>query len=83
MKKCVLICNPNSGKNNKKFLVKQFIQILNETDFESACYLIYRAYMKSERLTITDITSAFIELYFENQNINEIDVWKLIEKACW
>ena len=27
MKKCVLICNPNSGKNNKKELVKKFKDI--------------------------------------------------------
>ena len=30
MKKSVLICNPNSGKNNKELLVQKFEVILNE-----------------------------------------------------
>lgn len=33
MKKCTLICNPNSGKNNKKVLVREFIKILNEKNY--------------------------------------------------
>ena len=35
MKKCVLICNPNSGKNNKKELVKKFKDILFESGYET------------------------------------------------
>lgn len=35
MKKCVLICNPNSGKNDKKTLVKQFVKILSEKSYET------------------------------------------------
>lgn len=35
MKKCVLICNPNSGKNNKKELASKFKDILLEHDYET------------------------------------------------
>ena len=35
MKKCVLICNPNSGKNNKKALVRDFEKILYDNNFET------------------------------------------------
>ena len=35
MKKCVLICNPNSGKNNKKELVQKFKDILFKYDYET------------------------------------------------
>ena len=34
MKKCALICNPNSGKNDKKKLVKEFEKILLESGHE-------------------------------------------------
>lgn len=33
MKKSVLICNPNSGKNNKEVLVSKFKEILKEHDY--------------------------------------------------
>lgn len=35
MKKCVLICNPSSGKNDKKYLTKQFKRILHENDYDT------------------------------------------------
>ena len=34
-KKCVLICNPNSGKDNKKRLVSEFIKILGFNEYET------------------------------------------------
>ena len=33
MKKSVLICNPNSGKNNKEILAEKFKKILNDYDY--------------------------------------------------
>lgn len=38
MKKCVLICNPNSGNNNKKLLVKKFVTILNAHNYDVNCF---------------------------------------------
>lgn len=35
MKKCALICNPNSGKNDKKYLVNEFKKILDENGYET------------------------------------------------
>ena len=35
MKKCALICNPNSGKNDKKALVKEFDKILLDKGYET------------------------------------------------
>ena len=35
MKKCVLICNPNSGKNNKKDLARKFRDILLDYNYET------------------------------------------------
>lgn len=35
MKRCVLICNPNSGKNDKKFLANEFKNILKEYEYDT------------------------------------------------
>ena len=35
MKKCVIICNPSSGKNNKKLLIQKFLEILKAKDYET------------------------------------------------
>lgn len=35
MKKCVIICNPNSGHNNKKDLIKKFKTILEEKKYNA------------------------------------------------
>ena len=35
MKKCALICNPNSGRNDKKALVKEFTKILLEKGYNT------------------------------------------------
>ena len=35
MKKCVIICNPNSGHNNKKDIIAKFKSILKEKDYET------------------------------------------------
>ena len=35
MKKCALICNPNSGKNDKRVLVKEFEKVLLEKGYET------------------------------------------------
>ena len=32
MKKCVLICNPNSGKGDKRKLTEQFKNVLEEQE---------------------------------------------------
>ena len=38
MKKCVLICNPNSGKNNKKSLVHDFKNVLFLRGYETEVF---------------------------------------------
>lgn len=35
MKKCVIICNPNSGHNNKKDIIAKFKDILTEKEYET------------------------------------------------
>ena len=35
MKKCIIICNPNSGKGSKKNLIKSFIDILEKKDYKA------------------------------------------------
>lgn len=42
MKKCTLICNPNSGKNKKSVLVKKCLDVLN--DYEYNAKVIYTKY---------------------------------------
>ena len=35
MQRCVLICNPNSGKNDKKYLTREFKKILSERGYST------------------------------------------------
>ncbi len=42
VKKCVVICNPNSGKGDKKELLKKFVSILNKHEYNSK--VIYTKY---------------------------------------
>ena len=53
MKKCVLICNPNSGKNNKKELVKKFKDILLEHDYETE--IIFTKYAGHDKKIISEL----------------------------
>ena len=53
MKKCVLICNPNSGKNNKKELVKKFKDILLEHDYETE--IIFTKYAGHAKKIISEL----------------------------
>jgi hypothetical protein len=50
--------------------------------FENACLLIERAYLKSENISIEDITRALIYM-LKDHKVNEIDVWELIQKASY
>lgn len=46
-KKCVLICNPTSGKDNKKKLVSEFIKILGFSEYETtAIFTKYSGHAK-------------------------------------
>lgn len=56
MKKCVLICNPNSGKNNKKELVRKFQDILFEHDYETE--IIFTKYAGHAKKIIGEISEA-------------------------
>ena len=56
MKKCILICNPNSGKNNKKELVKKFKKILLENDYETD--VIFTKYKGNAKKIISEIDYA-------------------------
>lgn len=53
MKKCVLICNPNSGKNNKKELVRKFKDILLEHDYETE--IIFTKYAGHAKKIISEL----------------------------
>ena len=56
MKKCVLICNPNSGKNNKKILVEKFKKILLTKDYETE--VVFTMYAGHAQKIIQDIKEA-------------------------
>lgn len=48
MKKCILICNPNSGKNDKNYLAQEFKKILKEKDYETeVIFTKYSGHAKS------------------------------------
>lgn len=53
-----------------------------DNDFEKACSVIERAYLKSVHCGINEITMALLEMLKDNK-LEEIDVWKLIEKASY
>jgi hypothetical protein len=56
---------------------------LTEQQFEQACYLIERAYLKSEYLTVNNITQALLNM-LEDTPLEEIDdVWDIIQKASY
>ncbi|MBQ9011371.1 MAG: YegS/Rv2252/BmrU family lipid kinase [Bacilli bacterium] len=47
MKKCVIICNPNSGKNDKKQLITKFEKILNKYNYNlETIYTKYSGHAK-------------------------------------
>ena len=55
---------------------------LNEEQFETACYEIKRAYMKSEYVSICAITHALADmLELEITTIDEIDTSELLDRA--
>lgn len=55
-----------------------------EEQFELACYLIQRAYMKTCEISIFAITQALLAMIKEdNQKLEEIDVWNLLQKASY
>lgn len=53
MKKSVLICNPNSGKNNKKELVRKFKDILLEHGYETE--IIFTKYAGHAKKIISEL----------------------------
>lgn len=38
MKKCVIICNPNSGKGSKKELIEKFLVVLEKKEYEAEVF---------------------------------------------
>ncbi len=38
MKKCIIICNPNSGHTNKKEIIEKFTTILNKNDYNTLVF---------------------------------------------
>ena len=55
-----------------------------EEQFEKACSIIERAYMKTCETTIFAITQALLEMVKEeNKALEEIDVWDLLNKASY
>ena len=67
-----------------------FENALNEEEFELACYLVERAYLKSEDITIWAIAKALYNILINKENtisfeekMNELAISELLEKACW
>lgn len=54
MKKSVLICNPNSGKNNKEVLANKFKNILNEYGYEVD--IIFTKYAGHAKKIMTELS---------------------------
>ncbi len=54
MKKSVLICNPNSGKNNKEVLANKFKNILNEYEYEVD--IIFTKYAGHAKKIMTELS---------------------------
>lgn len=53
MKKCALICNPNSGKNDKRVLVKEFEKVLLEKGYETE--IIFTKYSGHAKKIINEL----------------------------
>ena len=53
MKKCALICNPNSGKNDKKVLVKECEKVLLEKGYETE--IIFTKYSGHAKKIINEL----------------------------
>lgn len=53
MKKSVLICNPNSGKNNKEVLTKKFKNVLKKYDYD--VQIIFTKYAGHAKKIIADL----------------------------
>lgn len=63
MKKCALVCNPNSGKNNKKELVNNFLFILSEKGYDTEVfYTKYSGHAKKIIKELSDDTDLVISL---------------------
>lgn len=63
MKKSVLICNPNSGKNNKKDLAQKFERILEEYDYSvDIIFTKYAGHAKKIVLELPDDIDLVISL---------------------
>jgi hypothetical protein len=57
---------------------------LNINDFEVACNLVRRAYLKSDYISIQNIVLALLnELEESQKKLEEIDVWELVEHASY
>ena len=56
---------------------------LKDNEFEYACYLIERAYLKTENLTINAITKSLINMIEVYGELDVIEMRELIERACW
>ena len=55
-----------------------------EEQFEKACSIIERAYMKTCETSIFAITQALLEMIKEEKQVlEEIDVWDLLGKASY
>ena len=64
MKKSVLICNPNSGKNNKEVLAKKFKDILNDYGYEvEIIFTKYAGHAKKIMTELPDLVDTLIEDY--------------------
>ena len=63
MEKCVIICNPNSGHNNKRELIDKFQTILKQKNYEvEVIYTKYGGHAKKIVKDLPDETDLVISL---------------------
>ena len=53
MKKCTILCNPNSGSNNKDKIINDFTKLLKENNYEAN--VIYTKYSGHAKEIVKDL----------------------------
>ena len=63
MKKCALVCNPNSGHNKKKPIIEKMIDVLKEYDYETDVYYTkYSGHAKKIIMSLKDDIDLVVSL---------------------
>lgn len=63
MKKCALVCNPNSGHNKKKPIIEKMIDVLKDYDYETEVYYTkYSGHAKKIIMSLKDDIDLVVSL---------------------